>query len=115
MTAAFTSDAKSRWAAEWMTWEGFGKFWTQVIRQTMRNSDARGISINATRVMKLASAEEKVSWSLPLWPYLCAALEILLLFDFSLHWPFNQSEAEASTRPQVTKKKPANHRNDMQG
>lgn len=49
MTAAFTSDAKSRWAAEWMTWEGFGKFWTQVIRQTMRKSDARGIAIEATR------------------------------------------------------------------
>ncbi|MEM7315261.1 MAG: VWA domain-containing protein, partial [Planctomycetota bacterium] len=49
MTAAFTSDAKSRWAAEWMTWEGFGKFWTQVIRQTMRKSDARGISVLAER------------------------------------------------------------------
>ncbi|HUG67819.1 MAG TPA: VWA domain-containing protein, partial [Pirellulaceae bacterium] len=32
MTGAFTSDAKSRWAAEWMTWPEFGKFWTQVIR-----------------------------------------------------------------------------------
>ena len=55
MTAAFTSDAKSRWAAEWMTWEGFGKFWTQVIRQTMRKSDARGISIEAMRMGKSAS------------------------------------------------------------
>ncbi len=49
MTAAFTSDAKSRWAAEWMTWEGYGKFWTQVVRQTMRKSDARGIAIEAIR------------------------------------------------------------------
>ena len=49
MTAAFTSDAKSRWAAEWMTWEGFGKFWTQVIRQTMRKSDARGIVVETQR------------------------------------------------------------------
>ena len=55
MTAAFTSDAKSRWAAEWMTWEGFGKFWTQVIRQTMRKSDAQGISIDATRVGRTAT------------------------------------------------------------
>lgn len=55
MTAAFTSDAKSRWAAEWMTWEGFGKFWTQVVRHTMRKSDARGISIDARRVGKTAS------------------------------------------------------------
>lgn len=49
MTAAFTSDAKSRWAAEWMTWPGFGKFWTQVIRQTMRKSDARGLAVRTTR------------------------------------------------------------------
>jgi len=49
MTAAFTSDAKSRWAAEWMTWEGFGKFWTQVVRQVMRKSDARGIAVETVR------------------------------------------------------------------
>ncbi len=49
MTAAFTSDAKSRWAAEWLTWEGFGKFWTQVCRHTMRKSDARGIAIQTER------------------------------------------------------------------
>jgi hypothetical protein len=49
MTAAFTSDAKSRWAAEWMTWPGFGKFWTQTIRHTMRRSDARGIAAQTSR------------------------------------------------------------------
>ena len=49
MTAAFTSDAKNRWSAEWMTWEGFGKFWTQVIRHTMRKSDARGIIVDVNR------------------------------------------------------------------
>lgn len=52
MTAAFTSDAKNRWAAEWMTWEGFGKFWTQVIRHTMRKSDARGIIVHTERTGK---------------------------------------------------------------
>ena len=55
MTAAFTSDAKSRWAAEWMTWPRFGKFWTQVVRHTMRKSDARGIVVEATRKGKLAT------------------------------------------------------------
>ncbi len=44
MTGAFTSDAKSRWAAEWLTWPGYGKFWTQVIRQLMRKSDSRGVA-----------------------------------------------------------------------
>ncbi len=47
MSAAFTSDAKTRWAAEWVTWPGYGKFWTQVIRQVMRKSDTRGIQVQS--------------------------------------------------------------------
>ncbi|HVJ87439.1 MAG TPA: VWA domain-containing protein [Caulifigura sp.] len=49
MTVAFTSDAKSRWAAEWLTWPGFGKFWTQVVRQAMRKGDARGVQVALNR------------------------------------------------------------------
>jgi Ca-activated chloride channel family protein len=29
---AFTSDAKARWASEWLGWPGYGKFWGQVAR-----------------------------------------------------------------------------------
>ena len=29
---AFTSDAKPRWATEWVTWEGFRTFWSQAVR-----------------------------------------------------------------------------------
>jgi hypothetical protein len=54
MTAAFTSDAKSRWAAEWLTWPGYGKFWTQVVRHTMRKSDARGMPMTVSRHGKRA-------------------------------------------------------------
>jgi Ca-activated chloride channel homolog len=35
-TAAFTSDARNRWAVEWLRWEGFGKFWTQLTRKLRR-------------------------------------------------------------------------------
>jgi Mg-chelatase subunit ChlD len=45
MTVAFTSDAKSRWAAEWLTWPGFSKFWAQVIRQAMRKSETKGVTV----------------------------------------------------------------------
>jgi uncharacterized membrane protein len=45
MTVAFTSDAKSRWAAEWLTWPGYSKFWAQVIRHAMRKQEARGIVV----------------------------------------------------------------------
>ncbi|MGO9112816.1 MAG: glutamine amidotransferase [Thermoguttaceae bacterium] len=36
ITAAFTSDIQSRWAAPWLNWSGFGKFWVQLVRQAMR-------------------------------------------------------------------------------
>jgi len=33
--AVFTSDAKSRWAAEWVSWPGFDKFWTNLSRDLL--------------------------------------------------------------------------------
>ncbi len=38
-TAAFTSDATARWAGEWLTWDGYGKFWAQVMRGLLRPSE----------------------------------------------------------------------------
>jgi len=35
-TAAFTSDARNRWAVEWLRWPGFGKFWSQLLRRMSR-------------------------------------------------------------------------------
>ncbi len=29
--AAFTSDVQSRWAAPWLNWPGFGRFWVQLV------------------------------------------------------------------------------------
>lgn len=45
MSVAFTSDAKSRWAAEWLTWPGYSKFWAQTVRQAMRKSEAKGVVV----------------------------------------------------------------------
>jgi Mg-chelatase subunit ChlD len=42
--AAFTSDAKPRWAAGWMNWPGFGQFWAQVFRDTLRREAANELS-----------------------------------------------------------------------
>lgn len=33
--AAFTSDAKARWAGDWIGWEAFPKFWAQLVRSVM--------------------------------------------------------------------------------
>jgi Ca-activated chloride channel homolog len=49
MTAAFTSDAKSQWAAEWLTWPNFGPFWAQVIRHCMRKSESKGVFVEVHR------------------------------------------------------------------
>lgn len=38
-TAAFLSDLKDRWAVDWLKWNGYPKFWSQLIRETMRRRD----------------------------------------------------------------------------
>ncbi len=36
-TAAWTSDAKARWASIWMRSDGFTKFWSQLVRSVMKS------------------------------------------------------------------------------
>jgi hypothetical protein len=55
MSVAFTSDAKSRWAAEWVSWTGYSKFWAQVVRHAMRKSDAKGIFVQVAQKDKKAT------------------------------------------------------------
>lgn len=38
--AVFTSDAKSRWAANWITWPGFDKLWANVFRDLLPHAQA---------------------------------------------------------------------------
>ena len=49
MSVAFTSDAKSRWASEWLGWPDFGTFWAQIVRHAMRKEDNRGVYVDVTR------------------------------------------------------------------
>ncbi|HEY7334635.1 MAG TPA: VWA domain-containing protein [Bryobacteraceae bacterium] len=39
-SAVFTSDAKTRWASDWVTWKGYDKFWTNVARDLLPHSQA---------------------------------------------------------------------------
>jgi len=43
--AAFTSDAKSRWASEWLGWPGYGKFWGQIARMLARPPDRNDLVV----------------------------------------------------------------------
>ncbi len=48
-TVAFTSDVKNRWAVNWLNWDGYGKFWTQLVRETMRRGDEPGLNLEVQR------------------------------------------------------------------
>lgn len=49
MSVAFTSDAKSRWAAEWLSWDGYNRFWAQVIRHCMRKNASKGFLVDVQK------------------------------------------------------------------
>ena len=42
---AFTSDARARWAAEWMGWADLARFWTRLVRWASRD-DADGLVVS---------------------------------------------------------------------
>ena len=45
---AWTSDAEPRWSREWVDWEGYPKFWTQVVRSSLGAREGTGLSANAS-------------------------------------------------------------------
>ncbi|MFN8060273.1 MAG: VWA domain-containing protein [Vicinamibacterales bacterium] len=53
-TTAFLSDTKDRWAADWLTWPAYGKFWTQVVRDVMRVDSDRARRFRVERDGDLA-------------------------------------------------------------
>lgn len=46
---AFTSDVTTRWAANWVTWEEFSRFWAQTVRWAMRDARPSNLRVE-TRV-----------------------------------------------------------------
>jgi uncharacterized membrane protein len=38
-SVAFTSDAKGRWGAQWVNWNGYGPFWAQILRWTLKKAE----------------------------------------------------------------------------
>ncbi|HEX2913674.1 MAG TPA: VWA domain-containing protein [Chloroflexia bacterium] len=47
--AAWTSDAKGRWATNWLSWSDFPRFWSQLVRWTIPENNTDGLQIQ-TRV-----------------------------------------------------------------
>ena len=48
-TAAFTSDLKDKWAVNWLRWAGYAKFWSQLVRETMRPHDNSELDLRVVR------------------------------------------------------------------
>jgi Ca-activated chloride channel homolog len=48
-SAIFSSDVKDRWAADWLTWKGYSKFWGQLLRETVRRRDNDEFDLQVTR------------------------------------------------------------------
>ena len=44
-SAVWTSDAKSRWADAWITWKGFDKFWSNVMRDLLPHAQPGEASV----------------------------------------------------------------------
>lgn len=45
----FTSDVKNRWAANWLGWPGYGKFWAQQVRDLMRRDSGEALDFRVAR------------------------------------------------------------------
>ena len=48
-SAAFMSDVKDRWAVDWLKWKGYPKFWSQLVRETMRRRDEEEFDFHVRR------------------------------------------------------------------
>jgi len=46
---AFTSDVTNRWAADWVQWDGFNRFWSQAVRWTLRETAPSNFNVE-TRI-----------------------------------------------------------------
>lgn len=54
---AFTSDAQARWAAKWVDWNGFGKFWGQATRSIARRATSNTYQVATSQKGSLGEVE----------------------------------------------------------
>ena len=47
-SAAFTSDAKNRWARDWLGWSGYERFWTGMARWMRSDLDSSGLDVQTS-------------------------------------------------------------------
>lgn len=58
--AVFTSDANGRWAVDWLSWDGYDKFWANLARDLLPRSSPRETSIRYDEARNLLLAEYRI-------------------------------------------------------
>ncbi|MBL0155868.1 MAG: VWA domain-containing protein [Bryobacterales bacterium] len=64
-SAVFTSDAKTRWAAAWVTWPGYDKFWANVVRDLLPHAQPGQTTLTHDAANGLLVADYRFSAGLP--------------------------------------------------
>lgn len=54
-SVAFTSDATSRWAANWLNWPGYATFWNQAVRWTITKGNTNNVEAQVVERGKQAT------------------------------------------------------------
>jgi hypothetical protein len=72
-SVAFLSDAKNRWAVDWLGWPGYGKFWAQVVRSAARGAATQELAWRVTRhrheaLLTLTALNPDGTFRNDLWP-----------------------------------------------
>ena len=47
-SVAFTSDAKAKWAQDWLGWEKYRQFWSQIAKWSLRRLDNADLTTDVT-------------------------------------------------------------------
>jgi Ca-activated chloride channel family protein len=63
--AIFSSDAKSRWAASWLTWPGFDRLWTNIFRDLLPHAPESETSADFDRANNELVVEYRLARGVP--------------------------------------------------
>ena len=64
-SAVFASDAKARWAADWVTWKGFDRFWANVFRDLLPHTQPVDATLQFDQTSGELVAEYHLSRQVP--------------------------------------------------
>ena len=64
-SAVFTSDAKNRWAANWVTWPGFDRLWTNIFRDLLPHAPESETTADFDRANNELIVEYRLAGGVP--------------------------------------------------